>query len=252
MFAGQVHRVAGIIMLLLVVTLVVALFTAETPSTDVDDFPADFQSVVDDEVRYLVGQAMQILTGILVALLGAALYVVFRSRERFLALVGFTGFVLMAALFVTSSAAFVEVHALANNLEAEESFAGEAEVLELGRAFTELGDGAFFLGVTFFAIGLIGFGAMIGIAPVRPPVPDPDDGEASLVRQPGWAGSRWRPVSFISPAGCSFSARSSFSWSSLLSFSQSSGIWSLASGSSAVRGLAQRNDLGQLPVQGPQ
>ena len=187
MFAGQVHRVAGIIMLLLVVTLVVALFTAETPSTDVDDFPADFQSVVDDEARYLVGQAMQILTGILVALLGAALYVMFRARERFLALVGFTGFVLMAALFVTSSAAFVEVHALANNFEADESFAGEAEVLELGRALTGLGDGAFFLGVTFFAIGLIGFGAMIGIAPVRPPVQDPDDGEPSIV-PPTWLG----------------------------------------------------------------
>jgi hypothetical protein len=174
-------------MLLLVVVLVVAVFTAETPSTDVDDFPADFQSVVDDEGRYLVGQAMQALTGILVALLGGALYVVFRQRDRLLALTGLTGFLLMAALFVSSTVAFVTVHALANHLEAGETLAGEAEVLELGRALTELGDGLFFLGITFFAIGLLAFGAMIGIAPVRPVGPEPDV-EEPAIEPPKWLG----------------------------------------------------------------
>jgi hypothetical protein len=187
MFRGQAHRVAGVIMLLLVVTLVVAIFTAETPSTDVDDFPADFQSVVDDEVRYLVGQAMQTLTGIFVALLGGALYVVFRQRDRLLALAGLTGFLLMAGLFVSSTVAYVAVHALANHLEAGETLADEANVLELGRAFTELGDGLFFFGITFFAIGLLGFGMMIGIAPVRPVRPEPDV-EEPAIEPPKWLG----------------------------------------------------------------
>lgn len=189
MLTGQIHRVAGLIMLLLVVTLVVALFTAETPSTDVEDFPADFQRVVDDEVIYLIGQAMQVLTGLLVALLGAALYVLFRGRDRLLALFGFSGFILMAALFVVSSAAFVGVHSLANNLAAGETIAGEPEVQEIARALSDFGDGAFFLGIIFFAIGLLGFGSvLIGIAPVRPAIPEPVPSPEAAIVPPKWLG----------------------------------------------------------------
>ena len=163
-------------MLLLVAALVVALFTGEAPNTDVDDFPSDFQKVVDDEATYLLGQAMVFLTGIFVALLGTALYVLLRDRDRLLALMGLAGFLMMGVLFSMSAAAYVSVHSIANNLEAGDVFADEATVQEIGRTLVELGDGTFFLGITFFAIGLLAFGAIIaltrvgiGIAPVAPP-----------------------------------------------------------------------------------
>src|SRR5688572_33464978 len=69
------QRTTGIIMLILAVLLILAIFTAETPSTETDDFPEDFANVVDDEVRYLAGQAVQVAVGVFVALLGASLYV---------------------------------------------------------------------------------------------------------------------------------------------------------------------------------
>jgi hypothetical protein len=185
---GQMHRVAGVIMLLLVATLIIALFTAETPDTDAANFPADFQDVVDNEVTYLIGQSMQVLTGVFVALLGAALCTIFWNRDRFLALVGFTGFMLMAALFVVSAAANVGVHSLANNLDAGDTLAGEQEIFEIARTLTDLGDGTFFLGLIFFAIGLLGFGAMIGIAPVRPPITEPVPGPDPLLTPPKWLG----------------------------------------------------------------
>jgi hypothetical protein len=163
-------------MLLLVALLIVALFTATTPDTDVDKFADDFRDAADD-TPYLIGQAMQILVGVFVALLGASLYVLFRGRDRFLSLVGYTGFVLMAALFVAGAAANITVHNLAESLSNGTTIAGEAEVQEIGRALTDVGDGAFFLGVTFFAIGLLGFGAAIlgltqtveGVTPVALP-----------------------------------------------------------------------------------
>ena len=165
------QRTTGIIMLILAVLLIVAVFTAETPSTDADDFPEDFANVVDDEVRYLTGQAVQVAVGIFVALLGASLYAYFRAHDRYLSLIGFAGFLLMAVMFIVSSAAYITTHDLAQNLERGETIAAEAEVQEIGRMLVVLGDSLFFLSLILFAIGLIAFGAVILTRPATPAEP---------------------------------------------------------------------------------
>jgi hypothetical protein len=148
-------------MLVLTVLLIVAIFTAETPSTEAEDFPADFADVVDDEVTYLIGQAIQIAVGVLVAFLGATLYVGFRGRERYMSLIGFTGFLMMGVLFVASGALYVTTHALAQDLEREETIADAEAVQEIGRMLVSAGDGLFFLSLIGFALGLIAFGSVI-------------------------------------------------------------------------------------------
>ena len=160
LLSRQLRTIAGVLMLLLVVVLVVAFFTAETPSSDPEDIATDLQDLVlDNEARFFIGMAMQLLTALFVALLGAALYVGYRARDRLAALIGLMGFWLMAALFTASAAAFLQLHTLAQDVaEGGVSGADEADMVQLAAVLTDFGDTLFFLAVTAFAIGLIGFG----------------------------------------------------------------------------------------------
>jgi hypothetical protein len=110
-----------------------------------------------------------VLTAVFVTLLGVTLYVLFRGRNRLTALAGLAGFLLMSALFTVSAAANLRVHELAQDLDRGEVIANEESVIEIGRSLTALGDISFFLGVTFFAIGLVGYGLNIVMAPEPAP-----------------------------------------------------------------------------------
>jgi Domain of unknown function (DUF4386) len=159
MFWTNTARVAGVLSLLVLVGLVLGFIFGETPSASRDDIGDDLADVADDNEFYLTGQGVQVVISVLVPILGAALYTLFRERDRFPALLGFGSFFAFGILFAVSAACFVTLEQLATDLEeGGAGGAGAAEVLETARTLTTIGDATFFLGITFFAVGLIGFG----------------------------------------------------------------------------------------------
>ncbi|HET9200406.1 MAG TPA: DUF4386 family protein [Dehalococcoidia bacterium] len=183
-------RVAGALMLLLVVGLVLGFIFAQTPDASREDIAEDLADVADDDVVYGIGQAVQIAVGFLVAILGATLFSGLRLRNHWLASIGLVGFVGLGIMFCASSAAYVTLNDLANDLEeGGAGGAGEAEVLEVARAMTILGDGFFFLGISFFAIGLLGFGLLMAVGPQIAAVGvSPQGVRAAVLSPPTWLG----------------------------------------------------------------
>ena len=74
---------------------------------------------------------------------------------------GFVGFLLIAPMFLASSAAYLTLSSLAIDLDKRKTIAGSDEVTEIARTVTNLGDGLFFLVILVFAIGLVSFGTLI-------------------------------------------------------------------------------------------
>ena len=183
-------RVIGALMLLLVVGLVLGFIFAQTPDASREDIAEDLADIGDDEVIYGIGQAVQITVGILVAILGATLFSALRLRNHWLASVGLVGFVGLGIMFAASSAAYVPLSDLANDLEeGGAGGAGEAEVLEIARALTLVGDGLFFLGISFFAVGLIGFGLVMAVGPqIAAVAAGPGTIRAAVISPPTWLG----------------------------------------------------------------
>ncbi|HEX5940565.1 MAG TPA: DUF4386 family protein [Dehalococcoidia bacterium] len=180
----------GALMLLLVVGLVLGFIFGETPDASREDIAGDLADVGDDEEIFAIGQAVTVVVALLVTVLGATLFSGLRLRNHWMASIGLVGFVGLGILFTASAATYATLNDLANDLaEGGAGGAGEAEVLEVARAISIVGDGLFFLGIWFFAIGLIGFGLVMATAPQVAAVGvSPGGVRAAIVSPPIWLG----------------------------------------------------------------
>jgi hypothetical protein len=112
----SLHRLAGALMLILVVGLILGFLFAQTPDSSRDEIASDLEDLEEDSELYLFGQGVQIVVGLIVPLMGAALFTLLRDCDRFLALVGFSGFFALGILFLASAASYIVVERLAYDL----------------------------------------------------------------------------------------------------------------------------------------
>lgn len=184
----RVDRIAGILMLLLIAAFVLGFIFGQTPDSSRDSIAEDLQDVGDDQAVFVVGQIVTIVFGILVGLLAVALFVLLAGRDRFLALVGAVFFFGLTVLWLASSAVFIPVTTLAEDLEdGGAGGAGEAEIVEIARILVEVGDGLFFLGIYLLAVGVIAFGLLIARAPLSAD-PALDSRAVAASAPPRWMG----------------------------------------------------------------
>jgi hypothetical protein len=177
-------------MLLLVVGLVLGFIFGQTPDASREDIAEDLADVGDDEAVFAIGQAVTIVVALLVTVLGAVLFSALRLRAHWLASIGLVGFVGLGIMFAASSASFIALNDLANDLESGGAGgAGEAEILELARVVTLVGDALFFIGIWFFAVGLVGFGLVMAVGPQLAAVAADRAGiRAAVISPPTWLG----------------------------------------------------------------
>jgi hypothetical protein len=185
-----VSRVIGVLMLLLVVGLVLGFIFGQTPDASREDIAEDLADVGDDETVFGIGQAVTIAVALLVTVLGAVLFSALRLRSHWLASIGLVGFVGLGIMFAASSATFIALNDLANDLEGGGAGgAGEAEVVEIARVVSIIGDNLFFIGIWFFAVGLVGFGLVMALGPQLAAVAADQTGiRAAIVSPPAWLG----------------------------------------------------------------
>jgi hypothetical protein len=180
-WTDRINRVAGIALLLLAALVIVSII-AESAVTDAD--PSDREEVEefvldinDNEAWAFVQLGADIAADAGLGIIAAAgLYIVFRDRNRLLALFGFALILGGSAAFIAGDAASVPLIFLAEDF-AEKGGpggigAGDAVILETARAIAMWSFTVDQIACTAIGIGLFSLGLLIAWAPAGPgPVP---------------------------------------------------------------------------------
>lgn len=180
-WTDRVNRVAGIALLLLALGIIISV-VAEIGITDRDPFERDevaefLTDVNDNRELAIVGTAADITIDVALGIVAAAaLYVVFRERNRLLALFAF-GLVLGgAAASFAADAANVSLIVIAEDFAEKGGAggipAGDAGILEIARALAIWSSVTDQMAFTAISIGLLSLGVLIAWAPAGAgPVP---------------------------------------------------------------------------------
>ncbi|MQA00149.1 MAG: DUF4386 family protein [Dehalococcoidia bacterium] len=161
---GVLFVVFPIVVVATVIVQVAAVGDGPDPAKD--KIAESLADIHDNEGAFLVAQAFDIATNVLAAGLAAAAYLLFRGRNRPLALLAFTGILASALLFMLADVGDFTVTRLADDLaQGDAGGAGGGEILDLARAIVMLSEFATMNGGTFLALGLIALGALLVWAP---------------------------------------------------------------------------------------
>lgn len=137
----------------------------------------------DNEAVVLAGLAIDMVTNLVAAVVAVVTYLLFRSRNRALALLSFGGQFASAMIFTIATIAGFTVVRLANDLaEGGAGGVGEAEILELARTVATISDFGAFAGFTFLGAGLIALGVLLAL------IPSPDATTRAISTVPRWVG----------------------------------------------------------------
>ena len=139
--------------------------------------------IKDNEGLYVTGFALDMASNVVGVALAAAVYLLFRGRDRVLALVAFAGLLAATGTFMMVDVGGLTLHRLADDLvEGGAGGAGDAEVLELARTVAWMT--AYTAGVSFTFLGaaLVVLGALL----VRSPLSGGATEAASTI--PRWVG----------------------------------------------------------------
>ena len=184
----QLNRWVGALFVISVALIVVG-FTLSTIAVPDDVNPArdeveeSLLDLKDDEALYVIGLALDMASNVVGVALAAAAYLLFRGRDRVLALVAFAGLLAATGTFMMVDVGGLTLHRLADDLaEGGAGGAGDAEVLELARTVAWMT--AYTAGVSFSFLGaaLIVLGALL----VRSPMSGGATEAASTI--PRWVG----------------------------------------------------------------
>ncbi|OGO49790.1 MAG: hypothetical protein A2148_07360 [Chloroflexi bacterium RBG_16_68_14] len=176
----RVNKIAGVTLLLLALGIILSVATS-LPITDADplergeveDLLVDIQ---DNQELFGLNHAIEIIIDSVVGIAAAGvLYLVFRSRNRTLALFGFAFLLAGQVAFVASDAGSLTLLFLADDFSlggAGGLAPGDAAVVEVARAVAISSGLADQMGFTSLSVGLIAVGLLISWAPAGAgPVP---------------------------------------------------------------------------------
>ncbi len=175
----RLHLFAGVVLLLLAAALIVNAIMMFT-ITDSDVFDRDeidnvLVDIKDHHGAYVVSEVAGILVdGALGIAAAASLYMVFRERNRRLALLGLAFLLVASAAFLAADAAGFVMGDLASDFKeggAGGIAAGDRNILEVARAVGIFQGVAGQLGFTALSLGILSLGLLIGWAPEARAVP---------------------------------------------------------------------------------
>ena len=158
---------AGALFIALVVTIVVGIVT-HIMSVSAETFREDalvvLADIVQDRDLFIVSTAFDLAGNLILIPLAAVLYIVFRSHDRTLALLGSFGFLAAAVLFLMVNMLAISLISLA------EDYAGSQidSILHAARAIGLMMDVAFMMGALGFALGSLSYGLLILTANALP------------------------------------------------------------------------------------
>ena len=151
---------AGALLIALVVTILVGIVThvmsvsAETFREDARGVLAD---IVEDRDLFIVSTAFDLAGNLITIALAAVLYMVFRSRDQTLALLGSFGFLAAAVLFLVVDMVAISLISLAEDYAVSQS----DSILHAARAIGLMIDVAFMMGAVGIALGALSYGLLV-------------------------------------------------------------------------------------------
>ena len=155
------ERAAGVLFFLFTVTLIVHIATEVEIDTDTDKFVDSLHDIARDRGQYLTSVAFHAVSSLLTVFMGAAIYLVFRSHSRPLALLASFGFLTAGIALLVGNMAGFALDPLTRQFFAPGGGAGTDAVAASARGTALLSEFAFEIGVFFAGLSVLLLGALI-------------------------------------------------------------------------------------------
>ena len=150
----------GVLFVAMVIAVVVGIVTnnmAISAETFREDARGVLSDIVDDRSLFIVSTAFDLAGNLILIPLAAVLYIIFRSHDRTLALIGSFGFLAAAGLFLLTNMVSISLISLA-----EDYAGGQSEsILHAARAIGLMLDVAFIMAAVGIALGALSYGLLV-------------------------------------------------------------------------------------------
>ena len=151
---------AGVLFIALVATVAVAIATNPVPDTFREDARGWLSDLVQDRDLFIVSTAFDLASNLIGIALAAVIYLVFRSHDRNLALIGSFGFLAGTVLFLVVDMVSVPLISLAEDYAGATGTQAES-ILSASRAIGLMIDVAFAMGAVGIALGFLSYGLLV-------------------------------------------------------------------------------------------
>ena len=151
---------AGVLLIATVATVMVTISTYPTPDTFREDARRFLVDIVEGRNLFIVAVAFDLASNLIIIPLAAVLYLVFRSHDRTLALLGSFGFLAAAVLFLVVDMVAIPLISLAEDYAG--ATGGQADsILNAARAIGLMTDVAVAMGAVGMALGGLSYGLLV-------------------------------------------------------------------------------------------
>ncbi len=151
---------AGVLAIATVATVVVTISTYPTPDTFREDARRFLVDIAEGRNLFIVAIAFDLASNLIIIPLAAVLYLVFRSHDRTLALLGSFGFLAAAVLFLVVDMVAIPLISLAEDYAG--ATGGQADsILNAARAIGLMTDVAVAMGAVGMALGGLSYGLLV-------------------------------------------------------------------------------------------
>jgi hypothetical protein len=152
---------AGGLLITVVVSVVLSIILS--PISDeafTEDVNFILTAIADDSGKFAAFIVFDTLANLIAIPLAAALFMVFRSRDRNLALLGSVGFLAGGILWLSADMAMISLETIANDFSGA-SGAQADSLLTTAGAIIPIQNAAFLLGATCLSLGLLSYGLLV-------------------------------------------------------------------------------------------
>lgn len=157
---SAIARITGILFLLIVPVAIVTVIAEPAIDTRAEWFRGSLQDLADKETGSFISAGFGLVMSLLFVATGAALYVTFRSYERFLSLLSAFGFLAAGVTFMASIVANLTLFDLADEFGGTHGVQAD-QIVPAARAVGVASDFFLFLGLGLFGLSLLALGILI-------------------------------------------------------------------------------------------
>ena len=151
---------AGVLLIATVATVLVTISTYPTPDTFREDARRFLVDIVEGRNLFIVAIAFDLASNLIIIPLAAVLYLVFRSHDRTLALLGSFGFLAAAVLFLVVDMVAIPLISLAEDYAGAIGVQADS-ILNAARAIGLMTDVAVAMGAVGMALGGLSYGLLV-------------------------------------------------------------------------------------------